>query len=55
MSENAILLSGIFCFALALAGMVLTVLEFRRMGTSSSLKPEREHLRSTTTRTAFRT
>jgi len=55
MSENTILLSGIFCFALAVVGMALTVLEFRRMGTSSSAKPEREHLRSTAKRAAFRT
>jgi len=51
MSDNAILLSGIFCFALALLGMVMTVLEFRRMGDTASAKPER----GTVPRPAFRT
>jgi hypothetical protein len=55
MSENTILLAGIFCFALAVIGMVLTVLEFRRMGIASSTKAEREPVRRTAARPAFRT
>ena len=55
MSDNVILLSGIFCFSLAIIGMVLTVLEFRRMGNADSAKPDREPLRSPLPRTTLRT
>jgi len=55
MNDSVILLSGIFCFSLALVGMVLTVLEFRRMGNSSAAKPGREPVRSTGPRAALRT
>jgi len=55
MDDNVILLSGIFCFSLALVGMVLTVLEFRRMGNTSAAKPGREPVRSTASRAALRT
>lgn len=55
MSENVILLSGIFCFALAVVGMVLTVLEFRRMGHTGSAKPDVEPIRRNPARPAFRT
>ena len=47
MNDNVILLSGIFCFSLALVGMVLTVLEFRRMGNTGAANPGREPARST--------
>jgi hypothetical protein len=39
MSDSVILISGIFCFSLALIGLVLTIAEFRKMsnkGASSS-------------------
>jgi hypothetical protein len=44
-SDNIILLSGIFCFSLALIGMVLTVLEFRRMGNAGSVARSRDPVR----------
>jgi hypothetical protein len=55
MSDNVILLSGIFCFSLALVGMVLTVLEFRRMGNTGAANPDREPARSAASRGALRT
>lgn len=41
MSDSTILYAGMACFALVLLGVVLTVLEFRKMsssGNSSALK-----------------
>lgn len=40
MSENMILISGIGCFSLTLIGLVLTFLEFRKMGQSESMNGE---------------
>ena len=55
MSDNVILLAGLFCFSLALVGLVLTVLEFRRMGQSQPARPVREPLLGTAPRAALRT
>ena len=55
MSENIILLSGLFCFSLALVGLILTVLEFRRMGVSEPVKAARDSVRRVAPRTALRT
>lgn len=55
MSDNIILLAGLFCFSLALVGLVLTVIEFRRMGDSQPARPGREPLLRAAPRAAFRT
>lgn len=41
MSDSVLLISGIFCFSMALIGLALTVSEFRKMnnkGASTSLR-----------------
>ncbi len=55
MSYNVILLAGLFCFSLALVGLVLTVLEFRRMGNTQPARPAREPLLRAAPRATFRT
>jgi hypothetical protein len=55
MSDNVILLAGLFCFSLALVGLVLTVLEFRRMGKSKAVKLDGEALLRAAPRAALRT
>lgn len=55
MSDNVILLSGLFCFSLALVGLILTVLEFRRMGVREPVKPVRDPVLRVAPRAAFRT
>ena len=39
MSDLTLLLTGIFCFALTLLGLVLTVLEFRKFPAAIPRKP----------------
>lgn len=38
MSDSTILYAGVFCFAFILLGMVLTVLEFRKMSAAENAK-----------------
>ena len=42
MSETTVLYAGVFCFALVMLGVALTVLEFRKLSGSSNkaLKPK---------------
>ena len=55
MSENVILIAGVLCFALTLIGMILTVVEFRRMGKSEAAGFERKPSPGAASRPAFRT
>ena len=54
MSDYVILLSGLFCFSLALVGLILTVLEFRRMAARASALPVRDSVLRAEPRVAVR-